>query len=730
MHQRAGLVLRALRLNTWRFGKGLQGQEPWHPGRLPASGGQAAWGPRVGGTPGAWGRPHSCPRSPPARDPPSRSFSSYEDHLRAERRNVESLSLGNVEVLQTFRRKIEETHDKFSCDPDGPEVRFGDFVYREEDGCILRFKPGDADGDVEVLLHPEDLSPQPALVQRIRISQQGNYLAASLKILDSEESACVIVRLGQHPAVEDLIPGVSSFEWASDDVLFHTRQRGLRCHDVFRSSFGSRKHSEPVFREQDPRFFVDLYRTKDRRFVTVNSNSKTMSEVWLVDCRQPWDPPVLVQKRLPGVLYHVEHSNDELYVVTTFGEPAEYKLMKTPVAFCGVENWQLVHSTKEKTKLVDLEMFEDHCVLFLKHRSQFFLNVVSLRERSVQSVTLPAWACACHLDPQPEPGGHICAFQLSSPVEPPRRFLYGLLEGRLWEQRAPGEPGATRYRVGRFEAKSKDGTLVPVTVLHKADAEDLRRKPLLIHVYGAYGADLDMSFKAEKLMLVEDGWILAYCHVRGGGELGLGWHHDGRLQNKLNGLADLQACIALLHERGMAEPRRTALAASSAGGLLAGALCNASPQLLRAVALHAPFLDLVNTMLDPRLPLTVEEQEEWGDPLAGGNCLDYLKSYCPYHNIKPQRYPAVRITAYENDQRIPLEGLLRYTQSLREAVRAHGRDSATGGGPEPTVILDVRAKGSHCIGAWAWDDTLNEVAAQLAFLYQELGLRPPPPTPC
>ncbi|XP_064302156.1 prolyl endopeptidase-like isoform X6 [Phalacrocorax carbo] len=529
------------------------------------------------------------------------------------------------------------------------------------------------------------------------------------------------MRFGENVYFEDngcIFLSKADDEWATNDVLYYTSQKNLKCQNVFMTTFTNQKYTKLVYTEQDARFFVDIYCTKDRRFLTINSNSKTTSEVWLVDCRHPFKLPALVQARTKGVIYHIEHRNDELYILTTYGEPAEYKLMKAPVASSGVENWQLVYALEEKTKIVDLEMFSDHCIMFLKNAGHLYLTVISFVSHSVQSIKLPTWACEFELESHPEHTTSTCYFQLTSPVHPPKRFAYSFKENNLIEQAVQEVPIITKCHTTRLLAKSKDETLVPITVFHNMNSKELHRKPLLVHVYGAYGIDLNMSFKEEKLMLIEEGWILAYCHVRGGGELGLSWHKDGCQYNKLKGLHDLKACIMLLHELGFSQPKYTALVAASAGGALAGALCNTDPELIRAMVLQAPFVDVLNTMMQTHLPLTIEEQEEWGNPLADETCMEYIKSYCPYQNIKTQYYPSVFITAYENDQRIPLTGVLRYVQKLRKAALDHAKRTSKKGNWIPNIILDIQANGSHCDSSW--ENSLNEVARHLAFLNKEL----------
>ncbi|XP_030051664.1 prolyl endopeptidase-like [Microcaecilia unicolor] len=651
-------------------------------------------------------------------------FFSSKDVLKSERAHWKKVSVKYTDVAAKLRQRLDYIYETYSFSPDTSKVRLGDFVYFEEDGCIFRLPSKNVPGqeNAELLLCPEGLCFPNATVQRIRISPNEKYLAASFRSSTCEESTCVVVKLEKLPEVQCVIPDVFSFEWATADVLCYTTQKNLQCRHVFLSDFSKEKYTKIVYTEQDPRFFVDVYRTKDKHFLTINCNSKSTSEVWLVDCSCPFDPPILVQQRIPGVIYHVEHKNEKLYILTTWGESTQYKLMKTSIGSCGIQNWQLIYEVKEKAKLVDMDMAGDHCALFLKCCNYLYFDVFSLvTESVVQSFKLPFWASAFELESQPEDSSSTWHFQVTSPVQPPVECVYSLADSSLCMHTKQHVPNTLKCVTIRLQARSKGDTFVPVTVFHKAHCKALHRKPLLVHVYGAYGIDLNMSFKAENLMLIEDGWILAYCHVRGGGELGHSWHEDGHLDNKLNGVEDLKACVMHLHELGYSNPSYTALTAASAGGVLAGALCNSSPELIKAVSLKAPFLDVLNTMLDPLLPLTVEEQEEWGNPLTDEKYLDYIESYCPYQNIKPQHYPSMIITAYEKDQRVPLMGLLRYIHRLRKNVIDYSCNPIKEGYQTPNLIFDVSPGGSHCNPA-SWEDSLNEIARHFAFLYKELGL--------
>ncbi|XP_053316933.1 prolyl endopeptidase-like isoform X2 [Spea bombifrons] len=650
-----------------------------------------------------------------------RGFSSWQVLLDWERKHWQTVSVKYRDLADMLEKRLNVMHTNYPCRTETEMVRQGDYMYFEDNGCICRFQPKIGEESLEVLLCSDDIGLSDHIVQRIRISPKQNFLAVKFKSSEREESTCIIVKLGSVPEVVHCIQNMHSFEWVTESILFYTQQENLCCHHVFLTEYGDKYTSKLVYSEQDPRYFVDIYCTRDKRFLTINSNSKSTSEVWLVRCSHPLEDPVLVQKRVPGMIYHVEHRQGSLYLLTTHGESAEYKLMKAPL-FCDMGHWKPVYEVKSKVKLVDMEMLKDHCMMVLKDHGHLRLDVISLTsEKVVHSVELPAWACAFEPGPHPQYEAENLSFYLSSPIQQAVLFNYSLSENRLAVEASYKDVNVEGYRTERIEAQSKDGTRVPVTVLYKGSSGDLKQRPLLIHVYGAYGMDLDMSFKAEKRLLVDDGWILAYCHVRGGGEKGHNWHKEGILDKKQNGVDDLRACVVHLHEQGFSQSNRTALEASSAGGVLAGALHNSAPGLFKTMVLEAPFLDVLNTMMDTTLPLTVEEQEEWGDPVSNSKHHQCIKMYCPYQNIRPQNYPSVLITVYENDQRVPLKGLLRYSKKLRNAADNYCHNAISPASAMPSILLDIQAGGSHC-DSLSWQDSLQKVAMHLAFLYRELQL--------
>ncbi|XP_069787186.1 prolyl endopeptidase-like [Narcine bancroftii] len=660
----------------------------------------------------------SCNRPEKEKNSFCQTFNNWE-LVQEELKYYKSKTHKYHKLEELFKKRLEIIWQKYASINNNTVIHVGDTEYFEDDGCIWRKLQNGSPEVVLCLDQLQLLQTKDAQFQRIRVSSDQKYLASSIRTL-MDGSICVVVKLDPKPVVAHVFPRAFSFEWATDNSLFYTNLEKLQSHQVFRLLLGDRRAtSEMVYKENDTRFFVELSCTKDGKFITINSNSKTSSEVRLIDRMHPLEEPKIVQDRVPGIIYHVEHWKNQLCILTNFGATNEYRLMKAPISSSGIQNWKMVYAVKEKHKLIDMELFNDHCILILKYYGYLYLHVFSLKEAgTVKPIELPSWACDIECGLHVQCKANMFCFQLSSPVQPPVSLVYLIDKDELYiEDDETWLDVTSGYKVTRLKAASMDGSLVPITVFHQTALNQMNEKPLLVHVYGAYGMDLNVGFKPEQMMLLEDGWILAFCHVRGGGELGLRWHKAGQLDKKHIGITDLQTCLCYLHTIGYSNPRRTALQASSAGGVLVGSLCNASPDFFRAAILRAPFLDVLNTMLDPSLPLTKEDQEEWGNPLSDQRLFKYIKAYCPYQNIKPQNYPSIFITAYELDQRVPLSGLLRYTTKLRNAVASKCKST----GESVSVILDIQPGDDH-FGPTNWEQSLHEVARHYAFLYKELDV--------
>lgn len=627
---------------------------------------------------------------------------------------------------QHFKRRLRSVHRKFADVPENSEFQGQHHVYLEDGKKIYRSTLGRGEQEMVEVFNADWGEGGYGSIQRVRLSPTETILAATVKKDQHEKTRCMLINLNGvslNQRVLLALDNVLSFEWATDDVLFYSTQESLCSLHVFRLHLSdSAVQSTLVYEEKDPEFFVEVSRSRDQRLVTINCSSKTSSEVWFVDSKSPLSFPTLIQSRQPGLLYHVEHSDNSLFILANTGPDQEYQLLRASLASPSMPHWVPVFSAVPGTVIKDLELLQDHCVFTVKD-SQCRLQIQTLTTQEpyqLNTLQLPQWAC----DLSPQRVGTIdsgsFSFLLSSPVYPPVRYLYSSRGQKLSiTEDSIKHTSIPELNTTRLQATSHDGTMVPLTLFHMPALSELCKAPLLLHVYGAYGVDLNMAFSPEKRMMLEDGWTLAYCHVRGGGERGLAWHRAGSVLQKQRGVEDLAACIQTLHHLGVSGPDLSALTARSAGAILAGALCNQNPQLIRALVLQAPFLDVLSTMQDSSLPLTVEERGEWGDPLIGEH-RDNIASYCPCHNIKTQLYPSMLVTAYSEDCRVSISGVIKYVERLKKAIQMCTTQIGVNA-RVPSVILDIQPGADH-FGPEDFHLSLNESARQLAFLYTELGL--------
>uniref|UniRef100_A0A3P9N657 Prolyl endopeptidase n=1 Tax=Poecilia reticulata TaxID=8081 RepID=A0A3P9N657_POERE len=506
-------------------------------------------------------------------------------------------------------------------------------------------------------------------IQRIRLSPHEKHLAATLKCLDVEMQFALILTF--------MFTYICK-EWATDDVLFYTTLEGLSSSSVFRldlASEGSGKVTS-VYEETQPDVFVEVALSRDRQILTINCNSRTSSEVMLIDVTKSRLEPFVIQPRQLDLLYHVEHWKGSLIILANTGPGQEYQVMQSPTSEPSMASWASLFVPNPDTTIKDMDVVGDYCLLVLRTpANELALSVMSLRNpKETYIIELPSWACSIETkklglaDRQ-----DVLEFLLSSPVHPPVPFSLDPEKGLLLSDSGTQAHSEShdKYITTRLKACSQDGTLVPVTLLHAVSVEDLSQAPLLVHVYGAYGRNLSMEFCPVRRFLLEQGWALAYCHIRGGGERGLSWHRQARVEGKRRGVEDLQACLQKLFSSGVSSASLTALTACSAGAVPVAALCNWKPNTMRAVTLQAPFLDVLGTMEKAALPLTVEDRDEWGDAVGNLNHRHIIASYCPLHNITPQRYPSMLLTAYSGDPRIPLEGVLKYAKYTKKAIHMH-----------------------------------------------------------
>jgi len=585
--------------------------------------------------------------------------------------------------------------------------------------------PGAAEGE-EVLLDENALAEgSPYFALRNLALSPGQGLLAYAVDLDGGERATLRFRdlatgTDLDDAVDDTYYGLA---WANDDrtILYVRPDAAMRPSQVWRHVLGTSPDDDVlVFEEHDERFALHISRARTGRFLLIGTHSKITSEVLLVDADAPFDAPLVVSPRQTGLEYQVEHHHDpvagtdHLYVVTNEGGADNFRLAVTDVAAVtsgqvGPAHWREVVAHRPDVRLEAVDAFADHLVLSERAEALEHLRVRSIDGTQERLLEMPDEVYSVWLGPNPEFGTAALRIGYTSLVLPRTDFDVGLADGvRTVVKTQPVEGyDPADYETHRYWVDASDGARIPLSVVRRRDLDE--PAPLLLNGYGSYEVSLDPVFSITRVSLLERGIAFAIAHVRGGGELGRAWYEGGRLANKRNTFTDFIACADHLVDRGITTPDTLAASGGSAGGLLMGAVANLRPDLFRAIVAEVPFVDCLTTILDPSLPLTITEWDEWGDPGADPAMYDYIKGYTPYDNVGPHDYPALFVTGGLNDPRVQYWEPAKWVAKLR----------ATATGDAPIFLKTELDAGHHGpsgrTGAW------RDHALVLAFVIDQIG---------
>ena len=591
------------------------------------------------------------------------------------------------------------------------------------------------------------------------VSEDQRLLACTLDLSGGEEFELVVSEIASGNILSR-VPSVLSVEWASGHDLVYTRLDGRgRPHAAMLHTAGTSSSSDAiVYEEDDEAAMVDVAITKGRKWITVNSNTRTSSEVRLLSAADPRSKrsssgqggsaasmAKLVAPREADVSYFVEELASNWLLLIANSQPPSRALglsalHESKLPSSSRDDWvSLWQPSDESEPIEDVDVFRDHVVLYERSKGiprVRMLNVLPHDKNASESaprlidngfVALPTGdgvPCAISPAPNRQYDSSIFNFQLSSPITPPTPYLYdmSLIPGSntildaTCPRGPPSEPPPSSDLVcKRTYATARDGVQVPLTTVHRKSIALTPETPMHLLVYGAYGACLPAEWRSDHLPLLEAGWMVVLAHVRGGGELGPEWHRAGSGLNKRTSANDLHDVIRSLHSDGVSSPQYTTAMADSAGALALGGLMNDSPSLLSGVVMRGPFLDPLNSMLDPSLPLTIEEYEEWGDPSTCSKTREAMAGYSPYDGLKRgERYPNVLLIAAEHDARVPLTQTLRYAERLREL------SSTTEGEHEQEVVVHVRESGGH-LGEGGRYRRFEQASLEVAWLERAVG---------
>jgi oligopeptidase B len=616
-------------------------------------------------------------------------------------------------LYQEMRGRIKET------DLSVPE-RLDEYLYysRTEAGGqypILCRRRGEGTAE-EILL---DQNPLAAGHDYFRlganaVSPDHRLLAYSVDASGSEEFTLFIKDLSTGDLLAESIPNTShGVAWANDSrTLFYTvLDEAHRPCRLYRHLVGTNPAEDGlVYFEPDASFFLDVSRTRSRRYLLLDISSHSTSEVRFMSADRPEDPFSVVQPRATGVEYTVTHHGDRFFITTNDGAP-NFRLVQAPVATPGREHWTPVLPYRPSVKLDATDAFTEHLVIYERASGLRQIRVLELISGTEHLVSFPEPVYTVRAHANPEFETTLIRFTYTSLVTPSSVVDYDMAQ-RSWTVRKQTEVlggyDSTLYQSERRFATSPDGTSVPISLVYRRPLHPDGTRPLLLYGYGAYGLSYDPVFSSNTLSLLDRGFVVGIAHVRGGEEMGRCWYDGGRLLNKRNTFTDFVAAAEHLISSGCTTPDRLVISGGSAGGLLMGAVTNMRPDLFRIVLADVPFVDVVNTMLDASLPLTVIEYDEWGNPNERA-AYEYIRSYSPYDNIRPMNYPHILVTAGLNDPRVAYWEPAKWTAKLR-AKKIDGNQ----------LLLRTNMGAGHG-GPSGRYDYLREIAFKYAFVLDVLG---------
>jgi oligopeptidase B len=599
----------------------------------------------------------------------------------------------------------------------------GDFFYyiRTEAGKqypIRCRKKISADASEEVLLDVNELAKGQAFmtVQAFTVSTDGNLLAYSYDNTGFRQFNLAVKDLRTGQTLTDHAERVGSVVWANDNrTVFYTQEDAVskRQYRLYRHTVGSSDPDTVVYEEPDEKFTVRAFKTRSEAYIIMELRSHTTSEARYIPAKDPAADWKTIEPRKQGVEYYADHNADSFYIRAN-DTGRNFRLVTAPVTDPGSKNWHEVMAHNAAIMLDEMDMFRSFLVLYERENGLPQIRVVDLRNGHSRRLSFPEPAYDVRPYTNRVYDTSEFRYAYESPITPASVFSYDMETGAsqmLKQKEVPGGYDRNKYEVEQIYTTASDGTKIPVSVLHLKGAKLDGAGPLYLYGYGSYGISLDMWFSSNIFSLVDRGVTYAVAHIRGGGEMGKAWHDAGKMMNKKNTFSDFTAVAEDLTKRGYGSKDKLVIEGGSAGGLLMGAVLNLRPDLFHAAVVKVPFVDVMNTMLDESLPLTVGEFEEWGNPKEKP-AFDYMIAYSPYDNVESKAYPNMLVKTSFNDSQVMYWEPAKYVAKMRATRTDHN-----------TLIFKTNLSPAGHGGASGRYDRLHEASFDYAYILTQMGIK-------
>ncbi len=645
-------------------------------------------------------------------------------YLEAENQYAQGM-LAHTEELQN--QLYQEMVDRIQETDVTAPVKHGEYYYysRTEAGKqydIHCRKAGSLEAPEQLLVDMNQLAEQYDYLEMgiFEVSPDHKVLAYSLDTDGAENFIIFFKDLESGELLPDQITAPTTYqgEWANDNkTLFYTTQDyAKRSYKCFRHTLGTDPASDTlVYHEPDELYRVALEKTKDQRFIIINIHSMESSENRFLDADTPEGEFRTVHPRQARMLYQLDHRQGMFYIVTN-DQATNFRLMTAPVSDYAKSSWQELIPHRQDVRLDQVELFANHMVRYERENGLRTIAITRFSDQQTHYVSFPEPIYSFEEGDNPDYESALLRFVYTSLTTPESDFDYHMdsRERQLIKQQPVlGGYDPADYQSERLFAAADDGTQVPISIVYRKGMSKDGGAPCLLYGYGSYGASIDPSFNAIRLSLIDRGFIFAIAHIRGGEEMGRHWYDQGKFLNKVNTFTDFIASAKHLIALRYTAAEKLAVMGRSAGGLLMGAVVTMAPELFKAVVAGVPFVDVVTTMLDESIPLTVGEFEEWGNP-QDPEYYRYMLSYSPYDNVDAKAYPNMLVTAGLNDPRVQYWEPAKWVAKIRAAAKGDPSEGAN------RLFLKTFMGAGHFSSSGRYD-YLKDIAFEYAFILDTLG---------
>jgi oligopeptidase B len=597
----------------------------------------------------------------------------------------------------------------------------GDYFYysRTEAGKQYQIrcrKKGSLDAPEEVVLDVNELAKGQSFMALgvFAVSSDDNLLAYSTDSTGFRQYVLGVKDLRTGKVLPDHAEKVGSVVWANDNkTLFYTvEDAAKRQYRLYRHVVGTTGPDDLVYEEKDERFDIEARKSLSKAYIFLISGSHTTTEVRYISADQPMADWKVMERRKQDVEYYPDH-NGEFFYIRANDTGRNFRLVKAPVSDPRSQNWREVVGQRPSVMLEDITFFKNYYVRYERENGLPQISVIDLNSGQSKRIEFPepAYDVSEYINREYDTAKFRFIYQ--SAITPESIFEYDMGNAKsvlLKQKEVPGGYDRTRYQVEQIYATAADGVRIPISVVHLKGTTLDGKGPLYLYGYGSYGDSIDLDFDSDLFSMVDRGVVAAVAHIRGGGEMGKAWHDDGRMMHKKNTFTDFIACAEYLVAQGYGSKDRLVIEGESAGGLLMGAVLNLRPDLFKAALVGVPFVDVMNTMLDESLPLTVTEFEEWGNPKEKP-AFDYMITYSPYDNIEAKAYPNMLVKTSFNDSQVMYWEPAKYVAKMRALRTDHN-----------VLVLKANLSPAGHGGASGRYDRLKESAFDYAFLLTQMGI--------